>query len=138
MPRPLNIFLIEDDHDDRELLEVALEDNAVSYKLDTINRGDLIIPWLENNTTQPDIIIMDLNLPKLHGREVICKIKENPKYSKTPFMVLTTSSSQTDKEYCLNKGADLFMSKPSDTEGFRQLINAIIQLAGVKKRVASS
>jgi DNA-binding response OmpR family regulator len=132
MPKKISIFLIEDDHDDREFLEVALTDNGIQYVLETINRGDLIIEWLKNTQKPPDIIIMDLNLPKLHGREVICRIKEHPRFNKVPFLVLTTSSSIEDKEYCLEKGADKFLSKPSDTEGFKNLVQTIVQLANKK------
>jgi DNA-binding response OmpR family regulator len=137
MPSAISIFLIEDDHDDREFLEVALTDNNIKYQLEAINRGDLIIDWLKTCQTVPDIIIMDLNLPKLHGREVICRIKENERFNKVPFLVLTTSSSIEDKQYCLKKGADKFFSKPSDTDGFKELVTAIVQLAK-KKRVATS
>ena|SRR5437868_13291586 len=133
MPAKIKIFLIEDDQDDKELLEVALTDNGVDFSLDAINRGDLIISWLQNNQVIPDVIIMDLNLPKLHGREVICKIKEVDKYKKVPFLVLTTSSSPEDKSYCFDKGADQFVSKPSDTEGFAMLSQIIVEMASKKK-----
>ena len=135
MPKKINIFLIEDDQDDKEFLEVALTDNKVEYNLEFINRGDLIIEWLEKAQSDPDIIIMDLNLPKLHGKEVICRIKENEKYKKVPFLVLTTSSSSADKLYCLDKGADRFMTKPADTEGFANLVKVVTQLAN--KRTVS-
>jgi DNA-binding response OmpR family regulator len=137
MPRPLRIFLIEDDHDDRELLEVALTDNGIKYDLEWINKGDMIISWLQNKETRvPDLIIMDLNLPKLHGKEVICKIKENPRFSKIPLLVLTTSSSNEDKQYCLDKGADVFMSKPSDMDGFAVLVKTIVGM-GQRKPLSS-
>jgi DNA-binding response OmpR family regulator len=129
MPGKINILLIEDDQDDRELLEVALTDNEVPYELQYLNRGDLIIGWLKTAKVVPDLIIMDLNLPKLHGKEVICRIKEHDCFRKVPFLVLTTSSSQDDKKYCLDKGADLFLSKPSDMLGFSNLVEAILQLA---------
>jgi DNA-binding response OmpR family regulator len=135
MPGPLKVFLIEDDPDDRELLELALQDNEVVYRLDSVNRGDLVVPWMESCQNLPDIIIMDLNLPKLHGREVICKVKENPKFKKIPFLVLTTSSSEADRLYCLEKGADQFMSKPSDHEGFKILAETILKMGS---RVTSS
>jgi DNA-binding response OmpR family regulator len=132
MPAKIKIFLIEDDQDDREFLEVALNDNSVDYELDYISRGDQILHWLETTTSKPDIIIMDLNLPKLHGKEVICRIKESSRFKDVPFLVLTTSSSAEDKAYCLDKGADRFISKPADVEGFASLVKTIRELANSK------
>jgi DNA-binding response OmpR family regulator len=132
MPEILKILLIEDDLDDIEFLKVALADNSVAFTMETLMRGDLIISWLEDTRTLPDLIIMDLNLPKLHGKEVLCKIKEKERFKHIPLMVLTTSSSLEDKEYCLKNGADRFMTKPSDTPGFKELAESIAELA-VKK-----
>jgi CheY-like chemotaxis protein len=133
MPEPLNILLIEDDLDDIDFLKAALTDNNVPFKIEALMQGDQIINWLINTKTDPDIIIMDLNLPKLHGREVICKIKENARFKDIPLIVLTTSSSAADREYCMEKGADMFISKPSSAGGFKDLIENIVNTAAKRR-----
>lgn len=129
MPEKINILLIEDDHDDVELLEDALGDNHVSCQIEVLNQGDLVLPRLKQDKPLPDIIVMDLNLPKLHGREVLCLVKEHERFKKVPLMVLTTSSLDVDKKYCYDKGADKFITKPTTAEGFKQLVGEIISLA---------
>jgi len=133
MPGKLKILLIEDDRDDVEFLKVALDDNRVHYSMETLMRGDLVPKWLSDQHERPDIFIMDLNLPKMHGREVICKIKEHPDFRTVPLIVLTTSSLPEDIEYCMRNGADKFISKPSTTEGFTVLVKDILETAALKK-----
>lgn len=130
MPEQIHIFLIEDDSDDREFLEVALTDHGISYRLDVANRGDLAMQYISEGSILPDIIIMDLNIPKVHGKDVLCALRQNRLYDATPVLVLTTSNSESDRDFCMKKGADEFFSKPSDTDGFRSLILAILKLAG--------
>lgn len=130
MPEQLHILLIEDDQDDVEFLKVALTDNGVAFNMETLTRGDLIIERLSKTNSVPDIIVMDLNLPKLHGREALCKIKKDKTFRHVPLMVLTTSSSVSDREYCLKQGANKFFSKPATTEGFSLLVNSIVEISG--------
>jgi CheY-like chemotaxis protein len=125
MPETIQILLIEDDHDDITFFKDALQDNGVAFKLETLTRGDLITGYLQNENKLPDLIVMDLNLPKLHGREVLCKIKDDKRFKGIPLIVLTTSSLVEDQQYCLEKGADHFVSKPSSPEGFKRLSELI-------------
>lgn len=64
MPERIQIFLIEDDADDIELLEVSLKDNNVQYKMDVVTEGDKVQEYLKNCERLPPIIVMDLNLPR--------------------------------------------------------------------------
>jgi len=128
MPEALKILLIEDDPDDVEFLRDALDEHAPDYQLDLVMRGDLVLSWMQSARVIPDLIVMDLNLPKIHGREVICQIKENSRFGNVPVMVLTTSSLHEDKEHCLSKGADAFLTKPSSPEGYQQLISFLVNL----------
>jgi CheY-like chemotaxis protein len=127
MPEPFKILLIEDDPDDIDFLREAFKDNGVDVDLEILMRGDLITKWLISDSSVPHLIVMDLNLPKLHGREVLCLIRENKKFIKVPIVVLTTSSLEEDKEYCFKKGADKFISKPSSPEGFDELVKSLVK-----------
>jgi len=126
----LSLLLIEDDPDDIELMNEALKEASIIYSIQTISQGDKVIPYLELCKKFPDVIILDLNLPKLHGRDVLRLLKSSERFKEIPVAILTTASSQSEREYCLKEGADKFLTKPSTVEGFNQTINTIISIAG--------
>jgi len=125
----ISILLIEDDPDDIELMQEALMDNNIEYKLETINQGDRVVGYLELCKKFPDIIILDLNLPKLHGREVLTRLKQSEMFRNIPVVILTTSSSPVEKEYCLRVGASSFITKPSTVDGFNETVSEIVNIA---------
>lgn len=127
MVKPLNILLIEDDIDDIELLEEALNGNNVKYKLEIVMEGDLVYPHISTSQNFPEIIILDFNLPKVHGRDVLKQIKSSEKFSKIPLVVLTTSSSQDDIDYAYSLGANKFITKPTTLEEFNKAISIIVE-----------
>jgi CheY-like chemotaxis protein len=124
----LNILLVEDDPDDVELLLEALHDNDVEFVLEAIKEGDKVLPYLEMCNNFPDIIILDLNLPKMHGREVLISLKAS-RFNHIPVVILTTSSSKEDMDFCIKSGADKFLSKPATVDGFNQTVMAITHIA---------
>jgi CheY-like chemotaxis protein len=123
----IRILLIEDDADDVELLKDALEQNSIDCRIDVVTEGDKALPYLESNDL-PDIIVMDFNLPKLHGREILSLIRSSETLSGIPLMVLTTSASQDDMRYAFSMGADKFVTKPNTIQGFNTTVQAIISL----------
>ena len=124
----IRILLIEDDADDIELLRDALHINDVDFTLDVVMEGDKAIPFLEKNSPLPDVIVMDFNLPKLHGREVLSQIRSSKNFSAIPLMVLTTSASQDDIRYAFSMGANKFITKPNTMQGFNTTVEAIVSL----------
>jgi len=136
MPDLIHFLLIEDDQDDITFLKEALDENGIPYKMETLTRGDLITDYLSNIKRLPDLIVMDLNLPKLHGREVLCKIRKDKKFSNVPVIILTTSSLQEDVNFCMEKGADKFVSKPATPEGFRELAGILLQAASKTRQIS--
>ena len=129
MPEDIQIFLIEDDADDIELLEVSLKDNKINYNMDVVMEGDKVQDYLKNCQKLPHVIIMDLNLPRVHGREVIRQIKSNKEFKNIPLIVLTTSTAKEDMEYSYKMGADSFITKPTTIQGFNATVGTIVQLA---------
>src|SRR4051812_7914911 len=105
MNKKMHILLIEDDADDVELLQDAFENNGVEHTMEVINDGGKVSGYLHTNNEFPDVIVMDLNLPKVHGKEILKEIKSTPKYDKVPVVILTTSSSPEDRKYTLGLGA---------------------------------
>lgn len=125
----LRIVLIEDDADDVELLQEALDARSVPYAMTLLKDGSAAISHFQHTEEFPDIVIMDFNLPRVHGREVIKKIRSNPRFSKTPILILSTSSSKEDIAYAYQVGADKYLVKPATVEAIRETVNTIIELA---------
>jgi CheY-like chemotaxis protein len=125
----LNILLVEDDQDDVELMQEALRDKGIQFEMDVITQGDKVLPRLQSGKIFPNIILLDLNLPKMHGREVLSRIKLSDDYRHIPIAILTTSSSQAEREFCLSAGASHFLTKPSTVDGFNQTIEIILKIA---------
>lgn len=129
MNHELFVLLVEDDPDDVELMHQALADNEVRYSLELINQGDKVLSFLDSCKKFPDVVILDLNIPKLHGREVLRKIKASGTYSSIPVAILTTASSQMERDNCLALGADAFITKPSSVQGFNDMVHSILNIA---------
>ncbi|MEO8173423.1 MAG: response regulator [Sediminibacterium sp.] len=129
MESTLHILLIEDDNDDIELIQDALDTEKVSYQLKTIKDGGEVAGYLETADV-PDIIVMDFNLPKVHGREILRNIKHTEKFKNTPILILTTSSSQDDIDYSYKEGANRYLIKPTTASGIRNVVTVIKELAG--------
>jgi CheY-like chemotaxis protein len=132
----LNILLVEDDQDDVELMQDALRDKGIHFQMDVIKQGDKVLPFLKSCKSFPNIILLDLNLPKMHGREVLSRIKLSDDFRHIPIAILTTSSSQAEKDFCLSAGASYFLTKPSTVDGFNKTIELIKKIALHDQRIA--
>src|SRR5687768_848755 len=124
----IKILLIEDDADDIELLREAFDSKDIRCEIDVVMEGDKAIPHLQGYHQLPDVIVMDFNLPKLHGREILSQIRASDTFSNIPLMVLTTSSSQDDVQFAYSMGAAKFITKPNTIEGFNSTVDAIVSL----------
>jgi CheY-like chemotaxis protein len=127
--KELRILLIEDDNDDIELIQDALNDNHVHNSMHVIKDGGNVSGYLQNAQDVPDIIVMDFNLPKVHGRDILKNIRRTELFKNIPIVILTTSSSQTDIDYSYKEGASKYLIKPNTTEGFRAVVKTIQELA---------
>jgi len=126
---PLKILLVEDDQDDVELMEDVLREKGVSFTLDVVKQGDKVISFLKMGKNFPNIILLDLNIPKLHGRDVLARLKADNDLRHIPVVILTTSSTPAEKEYCLKAGAHHFLTKPTTVDGFDISIRTILSVA---------
>jgi len=129
MKKPLDILLIEDDIDDVDLLKDALLDNNVSYQMEVIMEGDKVFNYLSSAEILPEIIVMDLNLPKTDGKEILQEIRSSSLLLEIPIVVLTTSSSREDIEYCTKMGISKFITKPATVDGWNSTIDSIVNVA---------
>jgi len=129
MKKPLDILLVEDDIDDVDLLRDALNDNNVHYKMEVIMEGDKVYNYLKESVKLPGIIVMDLNLPKADGKEILQELKSNLPLIDIPIIVLTTSSSRDDIDYCNRMGIRKFITKPNTIDGWNTTISSILDVA---------
>ncbi|MFN5641213.1 MAG: response regulator [Sphingobacteriales bacterium] len=112
------ILIAEDDADDRFLLQTAFDECGFKDKLIFVQNGVELIDHLFNKTNYnsdmgwPAFIMLDLNMPKKDGREVLKEIKENQDFKKTPIVVFTTTKNTNDIKRCYELGANSYVVKP--------------------------
>ncbi len=126
---PLRLFLVEDNPADVDLTRLALEENRMSFHMEVANDGEEAIQYLERlsepDATPPDLIILDLNVPKINGLEILKIIKNNKSTQLIPVIVLTTSSAHDDMINCYRNYANCYITKPLDFEEFIEVIREI-------------
>ncbi len=127
IPASLNILLIEDDPEDVELFTQSLQDHKIDHTIALVTDGVKAVEYLKKDESLPDLIVMDLNLPLLHGKELLLHIKKSP-LRNIPLVVLTTSSSEMDKSYVLSNGANKFITKPSSLSEIGSMVSDIMGL----------
>ncbi|MBD2430584.1 MULTISPECIES: response regulator [Fischerella] len=127
---PIEILLIEDNPGDVELTKIALEDSKISVNLNIVEDGVEAIAFLRRegkyaNVPYPDIVLLDLNLPKKDGREVLAEIKADEKLKRIPVVVLTTSQAEEDVLKVYNLSANCYITKPVDFDQFVKIVQSI-------------
>ena len=127
----LKILLVEDDSDDVELLRDSFHSNNLSVDLRVFSEGDKVAAFLREPDFTPDIFIIDFNLPKVHGREILKMLKMHPTFGTVPIVVFSTSAAKEDIEFSKEYGAAHFITKPASVDGFNRAIQVI--LSCVKK-----
>lgn len=130
LDRPIEILLVEDNPGDVRLIIEAFKEGKVNNNLSIVEDGFEAILYLRRegkytDVPRPDLILLDLNLPKKDGREVLSEIKNDPGFKKIPVIVLTTSQAELDvlKSYELN--ANCYVSKPVEFDRFLSVIKSI-------------
>jgi DNA-binding response OmpR family regulator len=129
MKKKIRMLLVEDDSDDVQLLQEAMKDNKVDFEMEVIMEGDKVMPFLNSTANLPDIIVMDFNLPKIHGKELLVSIRSSAAFATIPLIVLTTSASPHDIQFARDNGADKFITKPSTIHGFNSAVHTIVSMA---------
>ena len=127
------ILLVEDSPEDFETTARAFKKAGVSNNFVHCEDGDDALDYLfrRGNYTdpkvspRPGVILLDLNLPRTDGREVLAEIKANDELKTIPVIVLTTSSDERDIEYCYSCGANSYINKPVNLEGFLEAIKRL-------------
>lgn len=128
--QPIDILLVEDNPGDVRLTIEALKEAKVMNKLATVSDGVEALAYLKRqakyaHASRPDLILLDLNLPKKDGREVLGEIKKDPALKRIPVVILTTSKAEADilKSYDLH--ANCYITKPVDLDQFIKVVRSI-------------
>lgn len=127
---PIEVLLVEDNPGDAQLTRIALEDSKISVNLNVVEDGVEAMAFLrkqENyaSAPHPDIVLLDLNLPRKDGREVLAEIKADHNLKRIPVVVLTTSQSEEDVLKAYNLSANCFITKPVDFDQFVKIVQSI-------------
>lgn len=126
----LEILLLEDNLGDIELTMEIFQEGQLCSHLSVVTDGEAALAFLRRkgkyaNAPRPDLILLDLNLPKVTGREVLAEIKADPDLRRIPAIVLTTSDAETDILKCYDLHANCYIRKPVNLDQFIQVIKAI-------------
>jgi len=124
--KPLHIFLIDDDADDRMLFEEAINEVHPQAKLSTADCCDMLMKLAKVETDKPDMIFLDLNMPGLNGFECLEEIKSKDHLEDIPVIIYSTTANPEQVKKTYNKGATLYMQKPSSYEGIKKLMNQVL------------
>ncbi|MEW1892203.1 response regulator [Streptomyces sp. IBSBF 3010] len=127
---PIEVLLVEDDPGDELMTREAFEDNKIRNTLHVVRDGEEALDFLYRrgahaDAPRPDLILLDLNLPKYDGRQVLEQIKQDPELALIPVVVLTTSSAEEDILRSYKLHANAYVTKPVDLDQFIAAVRQI-------------
>jgi CheY-like chemotaxis protein len=129
-PRPIEVLLVEDDPGDVLMTREAFTDYKIANRLSVVTNGEDAIAYMRKQgqfagVATPDLVLLDLNLPRRDGREVLLEIKGDPDLRRVPVVVLTTSEADEDIAAAYDLHANAYVRKPVDFEQFVLAVRAI-------------
>jgi CheY-like chemotaxis protein len=128
--RPIEVLLVEDDPGDVLMTQEAFKDYKIANTLTVVTNGEDAIAYLRKqgrfaDVATPDLVLLDLNLPRRDGREVLRDVKSDPELRRIPVVVLTTSDAEEDVLASYDLHANAYVRKPVDFEQFVSAVRAI-------------
>ena len=129
--KTLDILLVEDNPDDVLLTELAIKESDIQGSFTLANNGKAALEILNDtvNTGErlPDLILLDINLPKVNGLEVLKEIKSNKSTSSIPTVVFTSSDAMSDMRSSYENGAELYIRKPNNIQEYKKIMKYIVE-----------
>jgi len=127
---PIEVLLVEDDPGDVLMTREAFEEHKVGNRLSVVSDGVEALAYLRRqgpyaDAPRPDLVLLDLNLPRRDGREVLAEIKNDPELLDIPVVVLTTSQAEEDVLRAYNLNANCYVTKPVDFDQFMRIVRTI-------------
>lgn len=128
--KPITILLVEDNPGDVRLVEEIFKEGKVYNNLEITRDGEEAMSFLRQkgsfeNAPRPDLILLDLNLPKKNGSEVLAEVKTDTKLKRIPVVILTASQAEEDIAKAYNHYANCYLTKPIDLDQFIRVVQAI-------------
>ena len=129
-PQRIDILLVEDDPGDVELTKEGLQTAKMLVNLHVVEDGEKAMKFLRkeapySEAVRPDIILLDLNMPRKDGTETLAEIKGDPALCAIPVVILTTSEAESDIVKCYELGANCYIAKPISFESFTKVVAMI-------------
>lgn len=126
------ILLIEDNEGDAELTIEALKSNEINAEIKVIPNGEEALKYLKLegdhvNETRPDLILLDINLPKVDGKEVLNFVKNDDELKSIPVVMLTSSALQNDITYSYKHHANCYVVKPNNLKEFMNVVKTVVK-----------
>lgn len=128
----VDVLVVEDSLVDHLLVEEAFKDSRVPYRLHFVKDGRSALDHLKAAAPLPRFVLLDLNLPRMNGFEVLQEIRSDPGLKMLPVFVLSSSTRSEDVARCYQLGANAYFTKPSRLEGYQELTAAIETLCHAK------
>lgn len=127
---PIKILLVEDNEGDILLTSDALEEGKIWKSIKVIRDGESALLYLietaeKSPSDLPDLILLDINLPKKNGHEVLMEVKSNSSLRYIPVIILTTSSSESEIQKCYQEQANYYLVKPNEVSDFPKVVKII-------------
>ena len=130
MNKAIEILLVEDNPADIKLTQVALKKTKISNNINVVRDGDEALSYLRKqgehaDAARPDLILLDLNLPRKSGHETLLEIKSDERLKSIPVVILTSSDDERDISKTYSNHANSFITKPVDLAGFVEVVASI-------------
>ncbi|PWR11099.1 response regulator [Micromonospora acroterricola] len=134
-PHPVRILVVDDDPGDVLMIEEALADSDVEKVIDVVSDGEEAMEFLRaegrhQEARRPDVILLDLNMPRMDGRQVLGAVKQDEDLRTIPIVVLTTSNADTDIVGSYTLQANAYVTKPIDLDDFNDVVRRIDEFFG--------
>lgn len=128
--QPIEILLVEDSVDEAELTMATLRDGRVRNRIHWVENGEDAIAFLRRQEPYaaaplPDLVLLDLRLPRMSGQEVLLEIKENPLWRRIPVVIMTSSDDEKDILSAYDRHANCYVTKPVDLDKFMEAVRSI-------------
>jgi chemotaxis family two-component system response regulator Rcp1 len=127
--KTLRILLVEDSPSDVRLIKEAFKDDGIAVQMmvakDGVEAMDMLHRSEQGLLPRPDLLVLDLNLPRKNGREVLAEVKGSPSLKQIPVLVMTSSQADEDISQCYALNANCYITKPTDLSEYRSVVRAI-------------
>lgn len=132
MRKSNSVLYADDDVDDKNWLHEACKALDSYLDIHFVNNGNEVLEFLEQLSEDelPALIVLDLNMPELDGKQTLQRLKKHPVFKQIPVIIVTTSSNLLDKEVCKRLGAALYMTKPDTHQEWQQVIRSLEPYVG--------